>query len=314
MKFLLLIGFSMGICFSALAQKNIITATAPVSDFAVRNNSLIAATSKGTIETYSLLNHKLIHSTAFEKIKDFSGDRIDAEVFRIAANGKYLVAVVHGMNGFNDIYLVTESQKTIVLTGKQINSVVVDVIIDKDNNLYAGLLSNELIKFNLDSRKEVYRKVISNYAFSAMAISNDQKWIYCADESGIIHQVATQNGAVEKHFKGENLDNVLSIACAKTTVIGGGKDRKIGVYNTVSQKKYSIPTDNFVTVIALSSDAGKVAWYEDETNDIIVFDLNSKSRIHSLKGHQSMVNKIVFISINQLVSCGDDKQIIFWDL
>ena len=298
----------------ALAQKKIIHAGGDINDFVVDNNTLIACTQTGTIETYNLSTYKLVSRISFPKIKDFAGDLIDAEVFKIVKINSAVYAIVHGEGGFNDIYRVTGKKKEKLLTGKQLGSVAMSIGCGYDNKLIISLLSNEIIKYQLKEKKIEYRKQISNYAFSDMTFSEDKKFVFTSDESGEVHKVDLKTGLVVKTYKGQNVDNVISIDYASGIIVCGGKDRRFSVYNTKTGTAFHKTTNSFITAVGINK-SGKIAsWYDDATNNLIVYNISSKSEIKILSGHESMVTKILFTSDTQLISCGNDQQIIIWNL
>ena len=300
--------------WSSFAQKKIIRAGGDVNDFIVDNNLLISSTQSGTIETYNLSTYKLVSRISFPKIKDFTGDLIVAEVFKIVKINSAIYAIVHGEGGFNDIYKIVGRKKEKLLTGKQISSVAMSVGKSYDNQLIICLLSNEIIKYHIADKKVEYRKQISNYAFSDMVLSEDRKYLFSSDESGEIHKVDLKTGLVIKTFKGQNVDNVICLDYASGVIVCGGKDRRLAVYNIKTNTAFHENTSSFITTVGINK-SGKIAvWFDDATNELVVYDILKKSRIKTLSGHKSMVTKIFFISDNQLISSGNDRQIIIWKL
>ncbi len=297
-----------------LYGQKIIKTSAPVSDFIIDGKELICSTTKGTIQYYSFPIGKKTKSIKFPKSKDFAGDLIDAEVFKLDKYKNTVFALVRGKHGFNDIYSVVNSDKKLLIDGGSVNSVIVDIAISSDNMLLLALLSNELIKYDFINKKQIYRKQIGAYAFSTLCLSADKKTMFSSDESGIVYQTNVLNGEVVKQYKGQSVDIVLSIDNAKGKIVCGGKDRRIAVYNQFTTNSFRINYDSFVTTIGINPSAKIMAWYNDLTNDIEIVDLSSKVTLKSLKGHNSMVNKILFVSDNKMVSAGIDNQIIIWSL
>ena len=298
---------------SLLAQK-IIKSSAPVSDFVLDGNTIIVATTKGSVEYYNLNSKKLFRKVQFDKTIDFAGDLFDTEVFKLAKIGDLIVAVIRGENGFNDIYSIKGSEKTLLLKGDKIKSVVVDVAVSYDNMLLLGLLSNELIKFDINTKQIIYRKQISSYAFSAMCVSEKGTIVYATDESGIVHQVNTKEGELTGNFEGQNVDNVLCIDYSNGIIVCGGKDRRLSIYNNISNVNTHFDTGKFITTIAINPSAKIIVWYNTENDNLEVFDIEKRKVVSELEGHTSMVNKIMFVDDNKLISAGIDNNIIIWNL
>ena len=297
-----------------LFGQKIIKTSAPISDFIVDGKELICSTTKGSIEFYVFPSGKRTKSIKFPKSKDFTGDLIDTEVFKLEKYKNTVFALVRGKHGFNDIYTIINSNKKLLIDGGSINSVIVDVAISSDNMLLLALLSNELIKYDFVNNKQIYRKQIGTYAFSTLSLSADKKTMFSSDESGIVYQTNVLTGEVVKQYKGQSVDIVLSIDNAKGKIVCGGKDRRVAVYNQFTNSAYRINYDSFVTTIGISPSGKNIAWYNDLNNDIEIVNLSTKTTLKSLKGHTSMVNKILFVADSKMVSGGVDNQIIIWEL
>ena len=120
MKFFSVI-FLLFMCKTIVSQSVIINTSDAISDFIIEDNTIIASTLKGTIETYSLKTKKLISKINFPEIKDFTGDNITAEVFKIIKLNNTIYAIVHGYNGFNDIYKIVYSNPIKIFEGNVIS-------------------------------------------------------------------------------------------------------------------------------------------------------------------------------------------------
>ncbi len=295
------------------AQK-IISATGPITDLVIDGKEIVVSTSIGTIETYNIATKKLVSKVQFDKTIDFAGDLFDTEVFNIIKIKNVLIAITRGGEGFNDVYSIINGKKKLLLSGSKIHTVIVDISKSQDDKLLLGLLSNELIKFDIESKRIIYRVQMSSYAFSAMCSDEEGKYIFGTDESGVVHKIDTREGKYVSDYEGQNVDNVLCIDYANSVVVCGGKDRRISIYNILSNNYSHYDTGKFITTIAISPSAKKIAWYDTDNNNIEVANTNSLNKVVRLKGHTSMVNKIRFIDENNLVSVGIDNKIIFWNL
>ncbi len=311
-KLITLMLFSI-IAVNLYGQK-IIKTSAPVSDFIIDGSELVCCTTEGSVEFYNIASSKRTKIIKFPKSKDFAGDLIDTEVFKLEKYKNTIIALVRGAHGFNDIYTINGADKKLLIDGGDIKSVIVDVAISYDNMLLLALLSNELIKYDFVNKKQIYRKQIGTYAFSTMSLSVDNKTMLSSDESGVVYQTNVLNGEVVKRYKGQSVDIVLSIDNAKGIIVCGGKDRRVAVYNQFTNNAYRINYDSFVTTIGISPSGKTIAWYNDISNNIEIVKLSTKTTVKSFKGHKSMVNKILFIDENKVVSGGIDNQIIVWEL
>jgi len=297
-----------------LQAQTVIESSAPVNDFIIDGNEIIVATTKGTVDVYDITSKKLLRSVKFDKTIDFAGDLFDTEVFKVVKVGNTIIAVTRGENGFNDVYAIINDQKEIIIPGNRINSVIVSIAVSDDNNLLLGLLSNELLKYDIINNEIIFREQISNYAFSAMCIDSKGEYLYVTDESGEVHKVESSSGNVLSNYKGQNVDNVLCIDYSSGIIVCGGKDRRISTYNTLLNRDSHFDTGKFITTIAISPSGKRIAWYDTDTDNVELAWLANPSGVTQLIKHKSMVNKIVFTSETTLVSAGIDNKIVFWNL
>ena len=64
----------------------------------------------------------------------------------------------------------------------------------------------------------------------------------------------------------------------------------------------------------LESDFFNVIWAGKQSNSIIIFNLQTRKLIHKLTRHTKRVTGLCLCGQKKLVSIGEDKRIIFWDL
>ena len=149
---------------------------------------------------------------------------------------------------------------------------------------------------------------------SDFELNKDRTQAVCSNESGINFLIDTKTGEILKVLKGENLDNAYKIDIKNNVVLTGGQDRKAGVYFLNTGKSYHFKTKFLIYAVGLSPTGKYGAFTINENNDIAVADLSTKSKEFILKGQESTLNSIVFISDKELFTASDDKNIIYWNL
>ena len=133
-------------------------------------------------------------------------------------------------------------------------------------------------------------------------------------ESGEITLFDALSGKIIKVLKGANVDNVYKVDFKKEKVLCAGQDRR-GIVYDVSSSAYDRFDGSFLIYAgALSPSLKYGAFAFNEQNDIVLFDLASKSKAHTLKGQKSTLNTIVFANDKELVSSSDDQFIMIWRL
>jgi WD40 repeat protein len=93
-----------------------------------------------------------------------------------------------------------------------------------------------------------------------------------------------------------------------------GQDRR-GIIYELGNGAYERYDGSFLLYAGALSPSLKFGAYAfNEQNDIVLFDLASKSKVYTLKGQKSTLNTIVFASERELVSSSDDQFIMIWRL
>ena len=185
--------------------------------------------------------------------------------------------------------------------------------IDNHKALLA-LISNEVILFDIDNKKIIYRKQLSESSFSDFSLDEDKKRAAVSCESGEIFYIDVSNGDIIKVFKGANVDNVYKVDIKKDKIVTAGQDRRLGIYDIDTGSHKHIQVEFLIYAAALSPDAKLAAFAMNEQNDIGIVDVESMQIIHILKGQNATLNTILFTENKHLFSASDDPFILEWRL
>jgi len=298
---------------ATLNPKLQIQASGNVQALIVANEQVVAATNVGTIETFRLNDGVKTSQIAFPKIKDFTGDEVAPKVFSLDALEGRFVAVVQAENGARSVYTVQNGKTKVVIDASQNWFVSKAKFVDKGHLLMA-LLSNEVVLWDLQNAKEIYRVQANPSHFSDIALNQTRTQAVSSCESGELTLLDVQSGKIVKVFKGGNVDNVYDVDFHRQKILGAGQDRRGVVYDLLSGNFERFDGDFLMYAGALSTDETLAAFAFNEQNHIVIFDVAKKSRLHTLVGQKSTLNAIVFIDDHRLVSSSDDPYIMIWSL
>lgn len=316
MRKLVMLGLVFGSLFAAnIKPSATIEAGGNVQQIALYGDSIIVGTNKGTIEGYKLSDHSNLFKIEFAKIKDFTGDLIAPKVFSVDMldGSNTFVAVVQAEGGARTLNLIENGKISVLIEDKENLFINKAKFIDKNRILFA-LMSNELVLFDIATKKYIYQKQINPSHFSDFALNETRTLVASSCESGeiTINDVAT--GAVKKVLKGGNLDNVYKVDFKKNRVLCAGQDRRGIVYDLNSGAYDRFDGSFLIYAGALSPEEKLGAFAFNEKNDIVIFNLATKSKLHTLEGQKSTLNTIVFANEKELVSGSDDTSIMIWRL
>ena len=97
-------------------------------------------------------------------------------------------------------------------------------------------------------------------------------------------------------------------------ILCAGQDRRGIIFDTQSKSYERFDGSFLIYAGALSPSGNLGAFAFNEQNDIVIFDLLTKAKKHTLKGQKSTLNTIVFVNEKELVSGSDDQFILIWRL
>lgn len=314
MKSFLLLSVITSLLFSAeLSPRSIIQAGGNVQQIALVDGKIIAGTSVGTLEMYKLSDATKLSTITFPNIKDFTGDEVAPKIFSVDMIDNTLLAVVQASSGARELYLVEEGKPQLLIDSKANLFISKAKFVDK-NRILVALLSNELLLWDVKNKKEIYRIQPNPSHFSDFALNENRTMVASSCESGEITLFEALSGKIIKVLKGGNVDNVYKVDFKKDVVLCAGQDRRGIVYNVQNGSYERFDGSFLIYAGALSPSLKWGAFAFNEQNDIVLFDLLTKSKAHTLKGQRSTLNTIVFASEKELVSSSDDQFIMIWRL
>ncbi len=306
----------LGFYAQAISPIHKLKADGAVTDILKDGKMLYAATDNACINVFSLQSRRMLYKIGFPKITDFMGDKISPKVYDIdkLSGHDAIVAVVQGNRGFANVYLIRNKKPVLIIKDVEAKMMVKRVKFMDDNTILLGLLSNELVRYDLVNKKVVYRVQISAYTFSDIVLNTLRSEVITADESGIIHIINTQTGKIIKELSGKNVDNIYQIDYQGSTIICGGQDRRLSIYHRNTSQSYYLMSSFLIYSVGLSPSGNLGAYSANEENDIKVFNTVSKQDVALLQGSETVITRILFTSESELITSSDDRNILFWKI
>jgi len=282
-----------------------------VQDMVLNDKTLFVATNKGVVDIFNLEKRKMQSIIKISKIKDFALQPIDAKIYSVDAVENEILFVSEGEDGYRNLWFLKDKRGKKVIGTNQKWFIKEAKFVDKDRVLIA-LLSNEIILWEINTQKIVYKMQPTTLSFSHFVLSEDKKTFASTDESGEVRVFNTFNGKLLKLYSGINLDKIFQLDYKKGVILSAGQDRKAGIYGT--SKDTSLDFDFLLYSVALSHDAKYGAIAYNENNDIVIVDILSKNRLYNLQGSISTISKILFVDDNTIMASSEDKKINIWSL
>jgi len=285
-----------------------------ISKIAYNKNYLIAGLENGKILINNFKTNKNIAKIILPKIHDFMGDLISMPIYSldISPNGKNLMIMVQGENASRKIFIYnfkTKNMKLIYTTKR----LLMKARYTNSNNIFLGLLGDEIALLNIKNKKIVYKKQIGNYVFSTYSLNKTKTKAVIGDESGVAKIVDVKTGKKLFELSGFNKNKTISLDFVKNYIINGSSDKRLAIYNTISKTSILTLTAKFLPyAAAISPNVKKFAFQYDQNNDIMVKTIYNKP-LFLLKGHTMPLADMRFLNNNTIISYSP-AEIIIWKL
>ena len=316
MRFYLLMCFLYAILFANdITPRLTIEASGNIQNIVMQGSKIVAGTNAGTIEIYNFADGKLLKKITFEAIKDFTGDVMAPKVFSVDAleSSETYLAVIQATGGARRLVVIENGvQKEIIKASE--NMFINKAKFIDSHRILVGLMSNELLLLDTKTAEKKYQVQINPSHFSDFALNESKSLVASTCESGEVTISDVASGKILNVLSAGNVDNVYKLDFKNQKILCAGQDRRGIVYDANSKKfdRYDAPFLIYAGALSPSAKLGAFAF--NEQNDIVIFDLHVKSKLHTLKGQKSTLNTIVFVNEKELVSGSDDRFILVWRL
>jgi len=304
---LLLLYFVVSLYSQTFTKPNFsFKASSAVVDMVVKAGTLYVATDASEVDIFDLRKQKPIKTITIDKIKDFTGDEVDARVFSVDAVKNKILILSQAEQGFGRVYIYENNKLDIVVPVSMSLSIAQAKFLDTDTILLA-LLSDELVSYDLKSRKINWRVQVSGSRFSNFALDEMKQKVVVADESGDLQIVNTKDGSHVKSLSGQNVDNVFQVDYKNDIIVSAGKDRRVVVYNLKAKSAYYKISNFLIYSVGLSPSAKLVGYSSDENNNITLFKTQTKSVVGRFGGNKMTPTKILFLDEKRLLVSTDNN-------
>ncbi|MFT5835284.1 MAG: hypothetical protein ACI9RG_000169 [Sulfurimonas sp.] len=279
-----------------------------VTDIVVNNSKLYTATNAGTIDIFNLKSTKLIDKIKVDKIKDFMGDNVDSKIYSVDVLDNQVLLLSQAKSGYRRVHIYKEKKLELIIPYTKNLTIAKAKFLDKDNILL-GLLSSELISYNLNTKEYNWKVQVSGAKFSDFALTEKRDEVIMADESGSLKIHSTKDGKYIKTLEGQNLDNVFQVDYKNGIIATAGQDRRVVIYADKFNSTYYKLSSFLIYSVGLSPSGKRVGFSSDENNNITVFNTITKSVLGKFGGNRMTLSNILFLSENEFLVTSDDKTI-----
>ena len=301
--------------FSATIQKPTAQykADGAVIDLVAQKGKLYASTKVSVVDVFDIKTKKIIKKIKVPNITDFMGDEITAKIYSVDILDDEILILAQAEHGYRSIYIYKNNKLNPIITTDDKLYIAKAKFIDK-NTLVLGLLSNDIISYDIKTKKQNWSVQPSGSKFSNLVLNEDKTEVAICDESGDLHILNTKDGKILKALNGQNLDNVFQADYKNNIIATAGQDRRCVVYNLKTGSAYYKTTHFLIYSVGLSP-SGKIAGYaSDENNNVTLFKTDTKTKIGMFGGNKMTLTNIIFLNEKEFFVGSDDKTINFYKI
>ena len=310
MKIVMMMTLLISSIFAASFQQpsKTYTSSGAVVDMVLADKKIYAATDASSVDVFDLKSAKIVEKITVSKITDFMGDVIDSKVYSVDVLDGAVVLLSQGEKGFRRVHTYKDGKLVEVISIKD-QLYIAKVLFLDSKTLLLGLLSNEIIAYDIATKKMNYREQVSFSKFSSFVLNEKKSEVVVADESGDLKIHSTKDGKLLKTLAGQNLDNVFQVDYKNGIIATAGQDRRVVIYDTTFNSAYYKSAPFLIYGVGLSPSGKLVAYASDEQNNVTVFKTSGKSTVGHYGGNKMTLSKIIFINEKEFLVSSDDKTI-----
>ena len=283
-------------------------ASGAVTDIIVNDSKLYSATNASCVDIFDLKSQKIIKKIKVSKIKDFMGDEVDSKVYSVDILNDQVLLLSQAKSGFRRVHIYKDEKLELIIPYNKSLTISKAKFLDK-NTILLGLLSNELISYNIKNKSYNWIIQVSGAKFSDFILTEKKDEVIVADESGSLKIHNTKDGKHLKTLEGQNLDNVFQVDYKNGIIATAGQDRRVVIYTPKFNSAYYKSSKFLIYSVGLSPSGKRVGFSSDENNNITVFNTITKSTLGKFGGNKMTLTNILFLNENKFLVATDDKTI-----
>ncbi|EQB39923.1 hypothetical protein M947_04900 [Sulfurimonas hongkongensis] len=284
-----------------------------VVDLVEHDGKLYCATDASSVDIFDLETKELLKKIKVSQITDFMGDIIDSKIYSVDVIGDMVMILSQAKKGARRVHIYRDKKLELIIPYTDGLFIAKAKFLDKDT-LLLGLLSNEIISYDIKNKKQNYKTQISQSKFSDFVLIDDKTRVVIADESGNLKIHKTKDGSFVKMLSGQNLDNVFQVDSQKGIVVTAGQDRKTVVYNLNNGSNFYKMAEFLIYSVAISPNAQLVAYSNDEQNNVEVFKISTHSSIGHFGGNKGTISKILFLNEKEFFIGSDSTTLNYYKI
>ncbi|MCR6584574.1 WD40 repeat domain-containing protein [Campylobacter insulaenigrae] len=250
---------------------------------------------------------KLIAKLA--KIKNFYEDNVDPRIYSIDYFDGMVLVLSEGDFGSKKLNIYNENM---IFDFQLPNNSVKKALFLNNNIVVLAALDSSVELLDLKTKKVIKKTTFSNSSLSDVVLDEHKNILVAGFESGEIVLFDLNKWQKIKNYKNIHKDNIYQLDYKNKTILSCSTDRKLGIIANNNEK--ILEKDFLIYACALNQNGTIAAFSDNEKNIIELVDTKTLKTIKKFQNRNFLLEYLIFLNDDELVSAGFENTIIFWSI
>jgi len=296
--------------FESIAPAKEIQASGVVKDMVYLNNKLYVATDNGSIDIFkdNVLMDRILVPSYQDSVYD---EKKESTIFSFDILDDKAIIVCSDKTSNKSPYLYQNGK----FEKFSINGTIVKARFVDNEKVIFGLLSNEIVLYDIGKKHEIYRTKVSESTFADMHLDFNKRKLVIGVESGILYILDVLSGDIIETIDNINKDKTFRADISENLIFSANQDGTAKVID-MNKKTYQEFNTNFLVYSgAISPKGDKIIFSVNENGDFIFLDiLKPQADSYLLANQKSTPNISLFVDNNTIYTSRDDENILMWKI
>lgn len=302
LKILVLLNFFIFFSFA-----NILEFNANVSTVALRQDKILIGLDSAKALVYDKNTKKLEFDVSLAEIKNYYDDNVKPSIYSLDYLNSKLLILSEGKLGGKNLSLYQNGTLTTRILSFDSAK---EVFFIDDETVLLVLLSAEIKLLKLSDLSVIKSFSFSHYSLNDASINEQKTELVSVFESGVVELFDLKAWQDKKSYNAHK-DNIYQVSNKKDYIVSCSTDKNIAL---IKDDEIRHIKENFLIYsCALSADAKFLAYANSEKNLVNVLELPSLQLVKSIDTKRLMVENLIFLDEELLIS-GFSNQIIIEEI
>ncbi|WP_291949430.1 WD40 repeat domain-containing protein [Campylobacter sp.] len=244
-----------------------------------------------------------------DKIKNFYEVNAEPRIYSIDYLNGMILILSEGDFGSKKLNIY---KKDMIFDFQLPNNSVKKALFLNDEVVLLASLDSSIELLELKTKKIINKITFSSSSLSDVVLDESKTTLVAGFESGEIILFDLSKWQKIKSYKNIHKDNIYQLDYKNKTIVSCSTDRKLGIIKNDNEK--FLERDFLIYACALNENGTIAAFSDNEKNIIELVDTKTFKTIKKIQNKNFLLEYLIFLGDNELISAGFENTIIFWSI